>query len=87
MSKIEVWTAGVEDENGLFVSVHVCEADAVQSVLDNYDPEGEFAFGGTPPKRRELQAVIDSQGLAVAIESHILELEGLTVKIAEGDDA
>jgi hypothetical protein len=74
MSKIEVWTATVDDDNGLFTSVHTSQAAAVQSVLDAYDPDGE----NRGPDGDDLQAVMNAHALVVYIEDHTVDTDNCT---------
>lgn len=85
--KLTIWTLTVDDDNGLFTSVHLSEADAIQYVLDAYDPDGEFT--GKPVTETpadDLQSVMDGRRLVVHIESHTVDVDDVKLEIIHSRD-
>jgi hypothetical protein len=75
---IEVWTLTVESDKDTTTTIEMSEADCLNSLRRNYDPEREY------PDDDFVQSMIDEQGLVIHMEPHRViyhypELDGFTV--------
>lgn len=59
---MEVWTLTVDDGSRIATSVHRSEREALDALYLNYDADGQHD--------RDIQALIDAQGLVIYIDSH-----------------